>query len=340
MRFFLAAILAAAAAGTAAAQNSHTGDFTFREQSTTGNFGFQQQQSTGRFELNVDLGSMSQSGVLDELVALATTKTGGPIVAYGYDQNTGLIVGTTDPNVGLLTINATKDGPGRGEITIVISANDGLRKPVSVRSDGLEVFRDNLEPVCFEQETVQSAPVKISVALLLDRSGSMDPYKATVTDVATRFLNAMPRTAQCQLTSFSGSDRVERHTRDFQQCSPGAHNPGMQARESTGTDFYTPLVETYRTIRQDDPTQAVTILVTDGETTETPHKRTDVTSAKTGRTFVYWAGKHGQRGRQQLRGIADTFLSEEEKIEEAMRAYFEGISTQLTAQTVLIVKDC
>ncbi|GAA3931708.1 vWA domain-containing protein [Litoribacillus peritrichatus] len=254
------------------------------------------------------------------------------VSGFDIDQSNNIIVAFSG---GTSEIIQTSGNPS--QLNIVASFRDSSGQFVSPPPDSVAVYSMSGEKLCFDYKTVQQAPPKIGIALLLDRSGSMAGNIDAVKSTANNFLNSLPPHALCAVGSFN-SDLTYGH-KNYQQCNGGGF--GFENIEASGgTDIFKALSSAYSDLSGSyfNGYQKAAIVITDGYTVNDAKVKAELLANKNGiLTFVYFIGGNHK---DDLEGITDHFISQGGNVRQSLSHYFSAIGLAYKSQKVLSVKPC
>lgn len=251
---------------------------------------------------------------------------------FDIDQPNNVIVAFSGGSSEIIQTSGTPS-----ELNIVASFRDSSGKFVSPPADSVAVYSMSGEKLCFDYKTVQQAPPKISIALLLDRSGSMEGNMEVVKSTANNFLNSLPSHALCAVGSFNTSFAYGH--KSYQQCNAGGF--GFENIEASGgTDIFRVLNSAYSDLSGSffNGYQKAAIVITDGYTINDAKVKAELLANKNGiLTFVYFIGGNHK---DELEDITDHFIAEGGNVKQSLSQYFSAIGLAYKNQKVLSVKPC
>lgn len=256
---------------------------------------------------------------------------------FAIDAVHDLVVGFSGGTAEITAISRTPAG-----LTVTALMRDAQGRIVTPPASSLGVYTTGGERLCFEEEVrleSASAPLPMSFALLLDRSGSMAGVMDDVRRAARSFLNALPPTAHCAVGAFSDGYSFE-PSEGFGGGACGSATFTMQGlRPEGGTNLFVPLKATYEWLASRGPNhQKAVIIITDGQVNGRLDLAAQAKAAKGDTvTFVYYLG---QIDDTWLRGLADNYLRHEGDLRAALPRYFSVLSEAYRRQVVLRLKPC
>jgi uncharacterized protein YegL len=227
-------------------------------------------------------------------------------------------------------------------VQIVASFKDNQGRFIAPPPDQIAAFNSFGDRLCYRYEDLDVAMPPMSIALLLDRSGSMAPVINDVKQVAADFLNILPDHASCYVTSFSGAATSHRKKQD---ATCRAENFDLSTIAAGGvTDLFTPLQGLYELLNNSaqQSQQKAVIIITDGRVSnsavEAAKRKEELAKNKKGiPTFVYWLGNHDE---QHLRGLADSFITHQGSVKASLAKYFSIIGEGIKKERVLTLQSC
>jgi uncharacterized protein YegL len=121
----------------------------------------------------------------------------------------------------------------------------------------------------------RGVPTTTAISLIVDRSGSMEPYVASVVESVSRFITeqqTVKGSATLSLSQFADVYEVVFHNKDIKEVNPGR----FQYHPSGGTAFRDAIVQAVKDMEAqlkklpaaDKPKRVVLALITDGEDTQ------------------------------------------------------------------------
>jgi len=253
------------------------------------------------------------------------TPLGESIQARDFDKGGNIVIGTTAPQSSVAITLVEKGEKGSN---VVVSVRDGTGLPAKVGKGQVGVFDLEGNPLTFDVLSLSESGIEVLFEILLDRSGSMQPYIKDVAAAASEFMALLPANAKCRVTSFN--DRYTAHSKDYQKCAADAHGlKNMKA--GGGTLIYEPLLNSYEELAKAGNRLKAVVLITDGMGQSRISKE-EVLKKKSAPTYVYWLGDYKEK---QLEGIADTYIYGRQDARKVLGAFFSGIGGALTSQYVI-----
>jgi len=278
---------------------------------------------------------LSPSDVLIKMVSkIGMVDARGVTITSGFDIDltNNLVVAYSGGTSEIIKAAGTPSG-----IKIIASFRDKSGKFISPPANSLAVYTIGGQKLCFEYKTITKAAPKMVFALLLDRSGSMADVIGDVRASAQDFLNTLPSTDECAVTSFNSG--FVTHNKYYQNCNSGNFKLNIVEAQG-GTDLYTPLLYSYENLSQNNfkDYQKAVIIITDGQISTDAKLRSKIQNAKKDiLTFVYFLGQKEDR---HLIGLADAFLKNSSDIKTNLDQYFHSLSAAYRTQKVLHIKQC
>lgn len=254
------------------------------------------------------------------------------VSGFDIDQSNNVILAFSGGTSEIIQSSGSPSG-----LNIIASFKDSTGQFVSPPADSVAVYSLRGEKLCFDYQTVQQAPPKLSVALLLDRSGSMAGNMDIVKSTARGFLKSLPPHALCAVGNFN-SELTYGH-KLYQQCNGGGF--GFDDIEAFGgTDIFKALNGAYSDLNGSyfSGHQKAAIVITDGYTLNDEKVKSQlIANKKDVLTFVYFIG--GNRT-DDLKEITDHFISQGGNLKQSLSQYFSAIGYAYKSQKVLSVKPC
>jgi len=213
---------------------------------------------------------------------------------------------------------------------------------VAPRDDQIGAYRMNGEPLCHTRASPPAAAAAnpMSIALLLDSSGSMDGIMDEVRAAALSFIDELPDHATCAVGKFAGSWSFdEADGLGVKSCE--ARNFDLTSLKAYGkTDLFPALEWSYRWLDESaraDHQKAV-IIITDGHVTSDLRKAEEVARHKNDAvTFVHYLGESDDAW---LKDLADNYLRTDDSLSGHIEEYFGVVGDAYAKQTVLNVQAC
>ena len=254
------------------------------------------------------------------------------ISGFDVDITNNLIVAFSGGTSEIIKTAGTPNG-----FHVIASFKDDAGNFISPPAGSLAVYTVSGEKLCFDYKSVQQAPPKIGIALLLDRSGSMAGNMRNVKTAAQNFLNALPNSAMCAVGSFN-SELTYAHT-NYQSCARGGF--GFETIEASGgTDIFKALNSAYTDLSGSNFAghQKAVIVITDGYTMKDETLKAKLIAKKKDiLTFVYFIGGNKK---DDLEELTDHFISQGGDIKRSLSRYFGAIGQAYNNQKVLSVHSC
>lgn len=259
------------------------------------------------------------------------------VSGWDIDPKKNVIIGFSGGSADIIKAHKTAKG-----LRIVASFKDAQGNFVTPPASSIAAYNSFGDKLCFSYQDIAVAEPPMLFALLLDRSGSMSGVIDDVKLTAYRFLDALPDSANCMVTSFN--ERSQHHSKTTSpECrSRNFDFDGIKA--GGATDIYTPLQWYYELMaaKRFEKHQKAVIIITDGKISDNPAKALSRKAAlskakKDTLTFIYWLG---DRDEKHLKGLADSFIKNTGSLRASIARYFHVLSDAYAKQRVLTIHSC
>lgn len=311
--------------------------FAVREPSAIGSFSIEdwntnQIRNGFGFQIDVDESQLDDKELRDHLNSTSfETANGDRVKSLTFSREHDVIIGTSiDESEIAINLVQASDGEKR---FVVQTRNKATGEFQIARPEDLSVMTLDGKPLSFVVQPVIEVPsIRISLALLIDRSGSMSGSFEEAVSALQEFADLLPVNAECLLLSFNYS--YVDHGNGFADCEEVARSlSGLKA--SGGTDIFTPLLYAFDLLGKLPDHLRMVAIVTDGAD-HGPLSERDVLPRKTAPVAVLWRGWWSDA---ELKGIADTYLHSSKDFKEVMAQFLGGLTASVEGQFVITVRD-
>ncbi len=254
---------------------------------------------------------------------------------------------------------------GSAEITHIARDDQGLIITALIRDEAgnvidppqgaLALYTTGGEKLCFTEEVINAreevvedvfargsaSSIPMTLAVLMDRSGSMAGHMDEMRHAASGFIDALPDRAGCLVGAFSeGAASFDpKEGFGYFHCQSRFFSmDGLQA--GGGTDLFSSLEALYGWMNQNalQDRQRAVIIITDGAVNRNLEREAEVIAAKGDVvTFVYFLGGDEERF---LQSLADSYLGHEGALRDELPRFFNVVREVYTSQTVLRQSQC
>ena len=264
-----------------------------------------------------------------------TLADGRPVTAFGYNKESGIIVGSVAP-VAHISVAGVQ---GQDVLTLFHNDNNEVLAP---RKADIALFDLNFNPIGFDyQPATPPQDVGMNVSILIDRSGSMDTHMSSVMSATREFMANLPTFTRCHVLTFN--DQVERLTQadnnKVASCPDSLWVINQHITPGGGTALFSALETALnQTAKMPKKLPHLIITITDGVNNQSSSLSFDelvsLKSKSNGKLFTFWAGSYDPT---HLKGLADFESVSSSAIKNDLDMFFHSIGVSVSGiQTINI----
>lgn len=284
------------------------------------------------FRVDVDKTQLDDRELRDHLAAMGlNTSSGDRVRSLAFSREHNIFIGTSIDNnaVGINLVQVSED-----TTQFVVQVRDQETGQFRISNpEDLAVLTLDGDPLPFTIRSIEEVPsIRISLALLIDRSGSMRGSLDEAVTAIQEFADLLPANAECLLLSFNHT--YTDHGSGFVDCRKAVRMLS-NLEPGGGTDIFSPLLHAFDQLGRLPNHLRMIAIVTDGND-HGPLSENDVLPRKTAPVAILWRGWWSDA---ELKGIADTYLHSSADFKTAMRQFLGGLNASVQGQFVVTVPN-